>query len=50
MEEDHLESRQNDKTAFRIIRFVPTVNTTNAPKVISGGLGDIIDGKWRERS
>lgn len=50
VEEDHLESRQNDRSVFRIIRYVPTVNSTNTLKVILGAPGDIVDGGWRERS
>lgn len=47
VEEDHLESRQNDRSAFRC---VPTVNSTNTLKIISGAPGDIVDGGWRESS
>lgn len=31
VEEDHLESRQNDKSTFSIIIYVPLVNSTNTP-------------------
>lgn len=33
VEEDHLESRQNDKSLFRIIRYVPALDSTNTLKV-----------------
>lgn len=33
VKEDHLESRQNDKSLFRIIRCVSTVDSTNTLKL-----------------
>lgn len=36
MKEDHLESRQNDKSPFRIIQCVSTVDSTNTLKVAMG--------------
>lgn len=50
VEEDHLESRQKNKSEIRIIRCVPTVNNTKNLKVISGATRDIADGGWRESS
>lgn len=31
VEGDHLESRQNDRSTFRIVICVPVVNSTNTP-------------------
>lgn len=50
VEEDHLESRQNNKSEMRIIRCVPTVNNTKNLKAISGATQDIADGGRRESS
>lgn len=36
VKEDHLESRQNDKSPFRIIQCVSTVDSTNTLKVVMG--------------
>lgn len=50
VEEDHLESRQNDRSLFRIIRCVPSVNTTNTLKVILEAPGGVVDGGYRDSS
>lgn len=50
VEEDHLESNQNDRSAFRVIRCEPTVNSTNTLIVILEAPGDVLEGVWRESS
>lgn len=50
VEEDHLESSQNDRSALRIVRCEATVNSTNPLVVILEAPGNVLEGVWRENS